>query len=38
MKKLTNEEFIKKAKQKHGDLYDYSRTEYKGTHIKVCII
>ena len=38
MKKLTNEEFIKKAKQKHGNLYDYSRVEYKGTHIKVCII
>ena len=34
----TNEEFIKKAKMIHGDKYDYSKVEYKGSHIKVCII
>lgn len=28
-KKLTQEEFIKKAKVIHGDKYDYSRVEYK---------
>jgi hypothetical protein len=38
MKKLTTEEFIEKAKQKHGEYYDYSKVEYNGTHEKVCII
>lgn len=28
MKKLTTEEFIAKAKEKHGDYYDYSKTTY----------
>ena len=35
---LTTEEFIKKAKEIHGDKYDYSKIEYKGTRTKVCII
>ena len=35
---LTTEEFIKRAKEVHGDRYDYSKVEYKGTKIKVCII
>ena len=30
--------FIKKAREIHGDKYDYSKVEYKGTHEKVCII
>ena len=38
MKKLTTEEFIEKAKEIHGDKYDYSKVEYKGAHTKVCII
>ena len=37
-KKLTTEEFIEKAKQIHGDKYNYSKVEYKGADIKVCII
>ena len=37
-KKLTKEKFIEKAKSVHGDLYDYSKIEYKGSHIKICII
>jgi len=37
-KKLTTEEFIKRAKEVHGDKYDYSKVEYKGNHTKVCII
>lgn len=32
------EEFIKKAKEIHGDKYDYSKVEYKNSKIKVCII
>jgi hypothetical protein len=36
-KKLTKEEFIKKAKEKHGDKYDYSKVEYVNAHTKVCI-
>ena len=33
------EEFIKKAKEVHGNKYDYSKVEYKGaTWDKVCII
>ena len=35
---LTNDEFIKKAKQTHGDKYDYSKVEYINTRTKVCII
>ncbi len=37
-KKLTTNEFIEKAKQVHGDKYDYSKVEYKGANDKVCII
>ena len=37
-KKLTTEEFIKKAKDIHGDKYDYSKVEYVNTKTKVCII
>ena len=38
MRKLTTEEFIEKAREVHGDKYDYSKVEYKGMHKKVCII
>lgn len=38
MKKLTQEEFITRAKKKHGDKYDYSSVEYKTAHVKVKII
>ena len=37
-KKLTKEEFIKKAREKHGDKYDYSNVDYKYNKTKVCII
>ena len=36
--KLTREEFIKKAKEVHGDKYDYSKVEYINNKTKVCII
>ena len=32
------EEFIRKARLKHGDTYDYSNVEYFGANKKVCII
>lgn len=38
MKKLTKNEFIEKAKQIHGDKYDYSKVEYINNKTKVCII
>lgn len=38
MKKLTTNEFINKAKEIHGDKYDYSKVEYKTNKTKVCII
>ena len=38
VKKLTTEDFINKAKQIHGDKYDYSKVEYKNAKTKVCII
>lgn len=34
----TTENFIKKAKEVHGDKYDYSKVEYCGSRKKVCII
>lgn len=38
MRKLTTEEFIEKARIKHGDKYDYSKSEYKGGVINIEII
>jgi len=35
---LTKEEFIKKAKELHGDKYDYSKVTYVGAHTKIRII
>ena len=37
-KKVTTEDFIKKAREIHGNKYDYSKVEYNGTRNKVCII
>lgn len=37
-KKLTTEEFIKRAKEIHGDKYDYSLIDYKNSQTKVKII
>ena len=37
-KKLTTEEFISKAKNKHGDRYDYSKVNYKNNKTKVEVI
>ena len=37
-KKLTLSEFIKKAKEVHGDKYDYSKVNYIDNKTKVCII
>ena len=34
----TKEDFIKKAKEIHGDKYDYSKVEYINNSTKVCII
>ena len=34
----TTEEFIKRAKEIHGDKYDYSKVEYVNSYNKVCII
>ena len=36
--RMTTEGFIQKAKQIHGDRYDYSKVEYVGNKAKVCII
>ena len=35
---LTTEQFIEKAKQIHGDKYDYSKVNYINSQIKICII
>lgn len=37
-KKLTNESFIEKAKQVHGDKYDYSHVNYINSRTKINII
>ena len=36
--KITFEDFIKKAKEIHGDKYDYSKVNYVNVTTKVCII
>lgn len=38
MKKLTTEEFVRRAKKVHGDKYDYSKSIYNGQKEKVIII
>lgn len=38
MRVLTTESFIEKARGVHGDKYDYSKTVYRNTKEKVCII
>ena len=35
---MTREEFIAKAREVHGDKYDYSKVEYVNNRTKVCII
>jgi hypothetical protein len=37
-KKLTTEEFIKRAKKVHGNKYNYSKVEYVNSSTKVKII
>ncbi len=37
MKKLTNEEFIKKSKEINGDKFDYTKTNYITNKVKVII-
>lgn len=37
-KRLTTEEFIRRAREAHGDKYDYSKVEYITSDDKVCII
>lgn len=36
--KLTTRKFIEKAKEIHGDRYDYSKVEYVNAYTKICII
>ena len=38
MRKLTIENFIKKAKEIHGNIYDYSKVNYKNNRSKIIII
>ena len=38
VKRLDKESFIEKAKQIHGDTYDYSKVLYKGNKIKIIIV
>ena len=38
MKRLTTEEFIKRAKEVHGDKYDYSKIEYKNSKARIEVI
>ena len=35
---FTNEEFIERAREVHGNKYDYSKVEYKDNRTPVCII
>ena len=37
-RKITREQFIEKAKEAHGNKYDYSKVEYINYSMKVCII
>lgn len=37
-RRLTQDEFIERARSVHGNKYDYSKVEYKGKEQKVLII
>ena len=37
-KRITTEDFVMRAKQVHGNKYDYSKVEYTDCQTKVCII
>ena len=37
MKKLSNDEFIEKAKQRYGDAFDFSKTKYINSQTNVTI-
>ena len=37
-KKLTTAEFVKRAREVHGDKYDYSKVNYVNANTEVCII
>ncbi len=37
-KKITTEDFIRRAREIHGDKYDYSKAEYVNAKTKICII
>ena len=36
--RLTTEQFIGKARNTHGDEYDYSKADFKNMNTKICII
>ena len=36
-RKLTTEQFIERARNVHGNTYSYSKVEYKGNEVNVCI-
>ena len=38
MSKFTTKYFIERAREIHGNKYDYSLTEYKKSNEKVCIV
>lgn len=37
-KRITKEEFIERARKVHGNIYDYSKSEYIDNITKVCIV
>ena len=37
-KHKTTEDFIRESIEVHGNIYDYSKVEYKGAYTKICII
>lgn len=38
LKTYTQEQFVKKSREMHGDKYDYSKAVYTGSNDKVCVI
>ena len=36
--KLSKEEWIRRAREVHGDKYDYSKVEYANNYTKVCVV
>lgn len=37
-RRKSQEEYISQVRKVHGDKYDYSKVEYRGSDVKICVV